>query len=88
MGDSAVSEERSDFELRYSQKGKSILDNIFGEFTPDRERVQLTCPRREHEVVMVVDYESPEQFGRVLNLLCRWLQDGKSFETLENLMLY
>ncbi len=88
MSELAMMGDKSEFEIRYTQKGKDVLDNIFGEFSPDRERVRLSCPRREHEVVMVVDYNSPEQFTRVLGSLCKWLEDGTSFESLENLMLY
>jgi len=80
--------EKKDFEFRYSQKGKNLLDNIFGEFTPDRTRVRLTSPRREHEVVLVVDYDSPEQFNRVLGSICRWLEQENGFNSLEDLMLY
>jgi len=88
MGEVTVSVEKNDYEFRYSQKGKDLLDSIFGEFTPDRSRVKLTCPRREHELVVVVDYESPDQFGRVVGSICKWLEEGNRFETIENLMLY
>lgn len=77
-----------EFESIYVGKGKEVLDRIFGEFTPVRERVRLKRPWREHEVVLVVDYEDPEQFRRVLGALCKWLEDESAFESLENLMLY
>jgi hypothetical protein len=83
-----VSVEKSEFEFRYTQKGKDLLDNIFGEFTPDRSRVRLMCPKREHELIVTVDYESPDQFGRVLSSICKWLEEGNKFETFESLMLY
>jgi hypothetical protein len=83
-----VSVEKNDFEFRYTQKGKDLLDNIFGEFTPDRSRVRLVCPRREHELVVVVDYEQADQFQRVLGSICKWLEEGNKFDTLETLMLY
>ncbi len=83
-----MSQEVQEFDFRYSQKGKDVLDNIFGEFAPDRERISLIAPKREHEVVMQVEYESKEQFGRVLGQLCEWLSKEDRFERLENLMLY
>jgi hypothetical protein len=83
-----MSLDAKEFDCRYTEKGKNTLDAIFGEFTPDRDRVRLARPRREHEVVMVVDYEHPEQFGRVLSTFCLWLKGQEGFENLENLMLY
>ncbi|MFA6449188.1 MAG: hypothetical protein WCX65_06975 [bacterium] len=83
-----MSAEKPNFEFRYSQKGKDLLDSIFGEFTPDRSRVRLVCPRREHELVVEVDYEQPDQFKRVLGSICKWLEEGDKFDSLESLMLY
>mgnify|MGYP000948683340 FL=1 len=77
-----------EFEIRYNIKGKGVLDGIFGEFTPDRGRVMLKQPKRDREVVLAIEYESPEQYGRMLKTLCEWLKSEEKFCELENLMLY
>ncbi len=78
----------TEFEERYNEKGKRVLDNIFGEFSLERDRVKLTRPRREHEVVMVVDYEQPDQLKKIISSLCKWLSEDNGFDSLEDLMLY
>jgi hypothetical protein len=77
-----------EFEVRYNIKGKGVLDGIFGEFAPDRNRVMLKQPKREREVVLAIEYETPEQYKRMLQTLCEWLGQGDGFGELEDLMLY
>jgi len=76
------------FEMQYSRKGRVLLDRIFGEFTPERERVHLARPRHEHQVVFVVEYNEHEQFQKAVNNLCHWLKKEGDFGQLKNLMLY
>jgi hypothetical protein len=78
-----------EFDVRYSQKGKNVLDDIYGEFSPDRTRVRLVPPKREHEIVILVEHDTPEQFSRMLGSLCTWLKENNAdFRKLEDLMLY
>ncbi len=76
------------FDAVYSEKSRGILDRIFGEFTPERDRVRLTRPKREREIIFVVDYEDRCQYESVLAALCKWLKKEGTFEDLNDLMLH
>lgn len=76
------------FDAVYSEKGRGVLDRIFGEFTPERDRVRLTRPKREREIIFIVDYEDRRQYDSVLAALCNWLEKEGSFEDLRDLMLH
>lgn len=75
------------FEVVYSAKGRGVLDEIFGEFTPERNRVRLAGPRRERQVVFVVDYKDKQQYYNAIESLCNWLKEDTNFNNLKSLML-
>ena len=75
------------FEPIYAQKGRAMLDQIFGEFTPERSRVRLAGPRHEREIVFVVEFNEKGQFDNVIESLCEWLGREGNFERLHSLML-
>lgn len=75
------------FEAVYSAKGRGLLDEIFGEFTPERNRVRLAGPRRERQVVFVVDYKDRQQYNNAIESLCNWLKENDHFDNLKSLML-
>lgn len=77
----------SNFETVYVAKSRGLLDDIFGEFTPERTRVRLAGPRRERQVVFVVDYQEKQQYLNTLESLCNWLRDEGRFEHLKAFML-
>ena len=76
------------FGVKYSQKGKNLLDSIFGEFTPERDRVSLVRPRHEHQLVFRVEYQEREQFNKTVKNLCKWLKTEGDFDQFKSLMLY
>jgi len=75
------------FEPIYAQKSRAMLDQIFGEFTPERGRVRLAGPRHEREIIFVVEYSEKKQFDNVMGSLCEWLGREGNFERLHGLML-
>ena len=80
-------EDAKEFQTKYTRKGNKVLDEIFGEFSPERARVRLSGPRQERQVVFVVEYEEQGQFANVITNLCAWLEQEGNFESLKGLML-